>query len=155
MCTNRGRMSQETQTSGATGTSLNTGTGSWISGLIGGLAGGALMGVMITVVMTPVIEGAIPALYGLSGGLAGWVVHMSHSVILGVVFAAIMGAGLSRFSDNIGATIEIGAIYGIVLWAVLAALVMPIWLAAIGFPRRRRSRTSRCRGACPPTSSTV
>ena len=128
-------MSQETQTSGATRTSLDTGTGSRISGLIGGLAGGALMGVMITVVMTPVIEGAIPALYGLSGGLAGWVVHMSHSAILGAVFAAIMGAGLSRFSDNIGATIGIGAIYGIVLWAVLAALVMPIWLAAIGFPQ--------------------
>jgi hypothetical protein len=127
-------MSQETQTSGATGTSLETGTGSWISGMIGGLTGGALMGVMISVLLTPVIQGAIPAMYGLSGGLAGWIVHMSHSAILGVVFAAIMGAGLGRFSDSVGATTAIGAVYGIVLWAVLAALVMPIWLAAVGFP---------------------
>jgi hypothetical protein len=126
-------MSQETQTSGATGTSLETGTGSWVSGLVGGLAGGALMGVMISIMMAPVIEAAIPGLYGLSGGLAGWIVHMSHSAILGVVFAAIM-EGLGRFSDSVGATVAIGAVYGVVLWAVLAALVMPIWLAALGFP---------------------
>jgi hypothetical protein len=127
-------MSQQTQTSGATGTSLETDTGSWVSGLVGGLAGGAVMGLMISVMMTPVIEGAIPALYGLSGGVAGWVVHMSHSAVLGVVFAAIMG-GLGRFSSSTGASIAVGAVYGIVLWAVLAALVMPIWLAAVGFPQ--------------------
>jgi len=126
-------MSQETRTSGATGTSLETGTGSWISGMVGGLAGGVVMGAMMTVMMAPVIEMAIPAMYGLSGGLAGWVVHMSHSAVLGVVFAAIMTTGLGRFSDNVGATIAIGAVYGIVLWVVLAALVMPIWLAAVGF----------------------
>ena len=126
-------MSQQTRTSGATGTSLETDTGSWVSGLVGGLAGGAVMGLMITVMMTPVIEGAIPGLYDLSGGLAGWVVHMSHSAVLGVVFAAIM-SGLGRFSGNVGATIGIGAVYGVVLWTVLAALVMPVWLAALGFP---------------------
>jgi len=128
-------MSQETQTSGATGTRLETGTGSWISGMIGGLVGGAAMGILITIMLTPAIEGAIPGMYGLSGGLAGWIVHMSHSAVLGVVFAAIIGAGLGRSSDNVGATIAIGAVYGIVLWAVLAALVMPIWLAAVGFPQ--------------------
>lgn len=126
-------MSQETRTSGATGTSLETGTGSWISGMVGGLAGGVVMGAIMTVMMAPVIEMAIPAMYGLSGGLAGWVIHMSHSAVLGVVFAAIMTTGLGRFSDNVGATIAIGAVYGIVLWVVLAALVMPIWLAAVGF----------------------
>ncbi|AEN05571.1 hypothetical protein [Halolamina sp.] len=128
-------MSQETQRSGATEPNLETGTGSWISGMIGGLAGGALMGVMISVMMAPVIEAAIPGLYGLSGGLAGWIVHMSHSAVLGVVFAGIMEMSLGRYSDNIGAMIGIGAVYGIVLWAVLAALVMPIWLGVVGFPQ--------------------
>lgn len=126
-------MSQETQTGAATGTKLETGTGSWISGAVGGLAGGAAMGVMMSIMMAPVIQDAIPAMYGLSGGLAGWVIHMSHSAVLGVVFAAIIGAGFGRYSDNVGATIGIGAVYGIVLWAVLAALVMPVWLAAVGF----------------------
>jgi len=128
-----GWMSQQTRTSGATGTSIETDTGSWVSGLVGGLAGGAAMGLMISIMMAPVIEAAIPGLYGLSGGLAGWVVHMSHSAVLGVVFAAVMGA-LGRFSDSVGATIGIGAVYGVVLWAVLAALVMPVWLGALGFP---------------------
>lgn len=124
-------MSQQTRTSGATGTSLETDTGSWISGMVGGLAGGAVMGLMMTIMMTPVIEMAIPAMYGLSGGLLGWIVHMSHSAVLGVVFVAIMGA-LGR--SGVGLSVGIGAVYGVALWAVLAALVMPIWLAAVGFP---------------------
>ena len=94
------------------------------------------MGAMLSMTNAPALEGAIPALYFLApppNGLAGWVVHMSHSAVLGVVFAAVMGA-LGRFSDSVGATIGIGAVYGVVLWAVLAALVMPVWLGALGFP---------------------
>lgn len=128
-------MSQETRSE--TATSTGTGLADWQAGIVGGLVGGLAMGAMLSMTNAPALEGAIPALYFLApppNGLAGWVVHMSHSAILGVVFAAIMGAGLGRFSDSVGATTAIGAVYGIVLWAVLAALVMPIWLAAVGFP---------------------
>lgn len=27
-----------------------------------------------------------------------------------------------------------GLVYGVVIWVVLAALVMPVWLGAVGFP---------------------
>ena len=119
-------MSQETQTRTQTGLGR---LADWQAGVVGGLVGGAVMGAMITMMNPPVIEMAIPALYGLSGGLAGWVVHMSHSAILGVVFAALAG----RMAGGIGRTALVGAVYGVVLWAVLAALVMPVWLQTIGF----------------------
>ena len=122
-------MSQETrtETTAATGTALSD----WQAGVVGGLVGGAAMGVMISMMMPPVIEMAIPALYGLQGGLAGWIVHMAHSAILGVVFVAI--AANTGLASGVGRSAVAGLVYGIVLWAVLAALVMPIWLGALGF----------------------
>ena len=117
----------------STSSATKPGLGDWQAGVIGGLAGGAVMGVMITMMMPPVIEMAIPALYGLSGGLAGWVVHMSHSAVLGVVFAAI--AGTTGIGSGIGRSVVAGLVYGGILWAVLAALVMPVWLGTLGFPQ--------------------
>jgi hypothetical protein len=125
-------MSQETRSDTATAT--GTGLADWQAGIVGGLVGGAAMGAMITMMMTPVIEVAIPALYGLApppNGLAGWVVHMAHSAVLGVVFAAVAtGTGVGR---GVGRSAIVGLIYGVVLWALLAALVMPIWLQTVGF----------------------
>lgn len=105
--------------------------GTWRSGLGAGLAGGAVMGIILTVMMTPVIETAIPAMYGLSGGAAGWFIHMSHAAILGVVFAGIVNA--AGVGNDLTRTIGLGFLYGAVLWVVLAALVMPVWLSAVGF----------------------
>jgi ABC-type Co2+ transport system permease subunit len=104
----------------------------WQAGVLGGLVGGALMGLILSFWMTPVIENAIPALWGLSGGIAGWGIHMANSAILGVVFAAIAKA-LPQYSSTVGQSTALGAVYGVVLWVVLAALVMPVWLSAVGF----------------------
>jgi uncharacterized membrane protein YagU involved in acid resistance len=82
--------------------------------------------------MTPVIEVAIPAMYGLQGGLAGWVVHVSHGAVLGVAFAGVAGA--LGYGDDTARSAGLGVAYGVVLWVVLAALVMPVWLSAVGFP---------------------
>jgi hypothetical protein len=107
----------------------------WQAGVVAGLVGGFVMGIMLTMQMTPVIENAIPALWGLSGGLAGWVVHMSNSAVLGVVFAAIASAGgLREYGRSSGTSAALGIAYGVVLWVVLAAIVMPTWLEAVGFP---------------------
>jgi uncharacterized membrane protein YagU involved in acid resistance len=117
-----------TQTTARTDSTIAT----WQAGTVAGIAGGVLMGIMLTVQMTPVIEMAIPAMYGLTGGLAGWVAHLAHSAILGVAFAAIL-VGADATDRSIGATALAGGAYGIVLWAVLAVLVMPIWLQTVGF----------------------
>jgi hypothetical protein len=139
-------MSQETRTE----TTATTGTGlaDWQAGVVGGLVGGAAMGAMITMMMPPVIEMAIPALYGLSGGLAGWVVHMAHSAILGVVFVAI--AASTSLGHGVGRSAVAGLVYGVVLWAVLAALVMPIWLQTLGFPAAPPFPNFALPGSLPP-----
>ncbi len=120
----------------ATDTSTSTDTGvrlaDWQAGVVGGIAGAAVMAVLISVMNAAVLAGAIPAMYGLSGGIAGWAVHLSHGAVLGVVFAAIVRAvGEDR---SAGTVVGLGLLWGVVLWVGLAALVMPIWLSAVGFP---------------------
>ncbi len=108
--------------------------GSWQAGTVGGIVGAAVMAVLVLAMNTPTLAVAIPSLYGLappaSAG-AGLFVHISHGAVLGVVFAALAGAaGL----DSTGKLVGAGVGWGVVTWAVLAALVMPVWLGAVGSP---------------------
>lgn len=126
-------MVSETATREPTSTESTTTIAPWQAGLVGGLAGGLVFGAMMSAMMTPVMEMAIPALYGIEGpaGLAGWVIHMSNSAVLGVVFGILAGStGLERS----GLIVGVGLVYGAALWIALAAIVMPIWLGAVGFP---------------------
>ena len=121
-----------------TATQRRTGTGTaftWRPGAVGGFVGGVVMGLMLQMQMTPVIEMAIPAMYGASGLVAGWIAHLFHSVVLGVVFAFLVSAtGLRDRAGGYAGGIGLGLSYGVVLWVVLAAIVMPIWLSTVGFP---------------------
>ena len=125
-------MASETRAANASGTT--TLNGNWKAGLLGGIAGGVAFGAMLTMMMPDVIQVAIPSMYGLApppNGLAGWGVHLGHSAVLGVLFAAIVGvAGLGRASA--GKQVAAGLGYGVLIWVVLAAVVMPVWLSEIG-----------------------
>lgn len=124
-------MSTETRTE--TATTTETRLEPWQAGLVGGIADGLVFGAMVSLMMPAVIEMGIPALYGIAGpaGLAGWVIHMANSAVLGVAFGALVGAsGLAGTGKLAGA----GLAYGVLLWVVLAGLVMPVWLGAVGFP---------------------
>jgi hypothetical protein len=104
----------------------------WQAGVVGGIAGATVMAVLISVMNAAVLEGAIPGLYGLFGGIAGWAVHLSHGAVLGVVFAAIVESGV--VGRSVGRVVGLGLLWGVVTWVGLAALVMPLWLSAVGFP---------------------
>lgn len=108
----------------------------WAAGLVGGVVGTVAFGIMLTVMMTDVIEVAIPSMYGLApprSGVAGWLVHLGHGAILGVVFAGLVSVvGLQ--GQSAGRQIAAGVLYGALLWVVLAAIVMPIWLSTVGSP---------------------
>ena len=122
-----------TETTTTTANASESLPGNWKAGVAGGLAGGLVFGAMMTAMMTNIMEMAIPVMYGIGtpSGAAGWVIHMGHSAVLGVVFAALVGvAGLSGASGQkqVGA----GIAYGLVLWIVLATFVMPAWVGAAG-----------------------
>lgn len=106
--------------------------GDWQGGVVGGLAGGLVFGAMMTLMMPMAIEAAIPALWGLEGGLAGWVIHMANAAILGVAFAAFVPYALEKH-PSAREVVGLGIVYGAVLWVLLAALLMPVWLSAVGF----------------------
>jgi hypothetical protein len=118
----------------------------WRGGALAGLAAGIAMGAMLTVQMRPVIAVAIPSMYGLDGLAAGWAVHLFHSVVLGIVFAGVasVASGVEsvgrradsdgRRAASVGRSTLLALGYGVVLWAALAVVVMPIWLGAVGSP---------------------
>jgi hypothetical protein len=122
----------------ATATSdVSTGTGDWKAGVGGGLAGSAVFGLLMTyVIPAPLLEVVIPSMYGLAPPAApfvGWVIHMAHGAVLGVGFAALVGLKPS-IGESAGNSLGAGAAYGLVVWVGLAAIVMPLWLSAVGSP---------------------
>lgn len=126
-------MSTETGTPTSTDTE---GATVWVAGALGGIAGGVVFGVMLQQMMRPVLAGAIPALWGLSGLSAGWLVHLVNSVVLGLLFAAaVRVTGLDAYASALRSGWAVGVAWGIVLWIVGAAVIMPLWLSAVGFPR--------------------
>lgn len=104
----------------------------WQGGVVAGIAGGFGMGLFMTLQMTNVIEVAIPALWMLEGGAAGWVIHMANSAIFGVVFAAIV-MEMPDGMFTITRSVLVGAVFGAALWVVAAGFVMPVWLDLAGF----------------------
>ena len=109
--------------------------GAWKAGVVAGLTGGVGMSiVMLAMGAMPVIAAAIPGLYTLAppaNPAVGLVVHLSHAAVLGVVFAGVVtAAGV----EEPRRTVLVGLAYGVVAWLLLAVLVMPVWLAAVGFP---------------------
>ncbi|WP_136716468.1 histidine kinase [Halorientalis salina] len=104
----------------------------WQAGVVGGLLGAAVMAVLMAAMSSPVLTMAIPALYGFSGGIAGVTIHLAHGAVLGVAFAAVVQSGfVGRPSP--GRVLGAGILWGVLVWVALAALVMPVWLATVGF----------------------
>ncbi|WP_277554422.1 DUF6789 family protein [Halobaculum limi] len=124
-------MATRTPTVTATDSEMETGHSSWRGGVVAGAVAGIVMGAVFSIFAPPALEVAIPSLYGLSGGLAGWVVHVSHGAVLGVAFVALANA--LDVTEPTRSTL-LGAGYGVVLWIALAAIVMPVWLTAVGSP---------------------
>jgi len=124
-------MSTTTETSRQTSTT----TASWQAGVVGGIAGGIVMGaLMLAMGATGVLGVAIPSLYMLApppNVAVGMFVHVSHGAVLGVVFAALVG---TADVDSTGKLVGLGAGWGVLTWIGLAALVMPLWLSAVGSP---------------------
>jgi hypothetical protein len=102
----------------------------WLAGIGGGLVGGVGMGLILHFVM-----GAMPvvaSLYGQSSVAIGWVAHLFHSAVFGLVFVALITrTGLRTYARTTVWTAGLGTVYGAVLGVVTGALVLPVWLNAV------------------------
>jgi two-component sensor histidine kinase len=94
-----------------------------LAAVVMGLPANEIAGLMSTV----------GSLYGIEDQLVGWTTHLFHSVVFGLFFAT--GCTLPRVSaiaDSLRGSVALGVAWGVVLWLVAAAVVMPVWLAAVG-----------------------
>lgn len=124
-------MSTETQTRTRTTDEV---AGNWRAGVVGGIAGAIAMAGLVLAMNAPTLAVAIPSLYMLAPPPnvgAGLFVHLSHGAVLGVAFAALVG---TFDVESMGKQVGAGIGWGVLTWAVLAALIMPVWLSAVGSP---------------------
>lgn len=120
----------QTETETANRTTLR----GWHGAIIGGLIGGIGMGAMIWMQNPPILETMIPALYTMEGAVSGWIAHLFHSLVFGLVFVALLQLPVLReHSKVVWSSGVLGLVYGAVLWVIAAGVVMPAWLQAIGF----------------------
>lgn len=103
-----------------------------LAGVVAGITAAWFMGLHMWAMNSGVLDAAIPGLYGLSGPLAGWIVHLGHGAVLGLGFAAVVESDVVTV-DTWGRCIALAVAWGVLLWVVLAAVLMPVWLQAVGF----------------------
>lgn len=104
------------------------------AGVVAGIVGGVAMGVLMVVMSADVLAVAIPSLYTLAPPpnlQLGFLVHLLHGAVLGLAFAGVVSALSLESSGKVAAA---GLGWGVVTWLVLAALLMPLWLGAVGSP---------------------
>jgi hypothetical protein len=118
----------------ATGQAAGVSGSNWKAGVVGGAISAVVMGALVLAMNPPTLAVAIPSLYTLAPPASpalGLVVHVFHGAVLGAAFAGLVGV---TNADSRGILVGLGLGWGVATWAVLAALLMPVWLSAVGSP---------------------
>ncbi len=90
-------------------------------GVYGGLAGGVVFGAMMGMMgMLPMIGQMV----GSPNAVAGFVVHMVNSAIIGAGFAIVFG----KAANGLGAGLSAGLLYGGIWWLLGPLTLMPLFM---------------------------
>lgn len=99
--------------------------------VVGGVIGGVAMGLsyQYSTGLMPIIG----SLYGVQSPLIGWITHLFHSALFGMVFAGICAIpSIGQFNTNRRQGAVLGLAWGTMLWLFAAGLLMPLWLVLTG-----------------------
>lgn len=117
--------------------SVNVTRKQWAAGAVGGFVGSIPFGLMMMYVMPPpLLEIVVPAMYGIGAPAlaAGWAIHLFHGVVLGLGYVALVEfGGLRETARGLTGALGLAVAYGVLTTLLLAVLVMPLWLSAVGF----------------------
>lgn len=117
-----------------------------VVGAIGGAAGAGALGLILWLIQPEAIEAAIPAAYGFDpSSVLGWAIHLGQGAVLGIIFGFIVTRSvilgvlrtdvetdpLSGTSDTTRVAAA-GVVYGLAIWSILPALILPALTDAIG-----------------------
>ena len=105
------------------------------SAVVGGVAGGLLGGVGMGVVLHAGANmmALVGALYGRPTVVTGWIAHLGHSVLIGLLFAAIASrAVLARQTTSVGGCACVGIAYAAAVGLVTGGFVLPLSLQVVG-----------------------
>lgn len=115
-----------------------------VGGAVGGFVGAVVFGVILWLVDPALVTERIPAIYGLeTEGPAGWVFHLAHGVVLGVIFALLLTRKpvlgtltadvetplLAAMSPTVRITLA-GLVYGLAVWVFLPGVITSMLLTA-------------------------
>jgi hypothetical protein len=114
----------------ATEVTVDTTLTKWSSVVLASLAAGVVMGIPMQFVMG--IMPTVGVLYGFESLAAGWVAHLFHSVVFGVVFAGVVSLGPLKKYITFPGSVGVGVGYGVALWLFGSVIAMPLWLEAAG-----------------------
>ena len=101
--------------------------------VLAGILAGIGMGVFyqLSTGLLPVIG----SLYAVESLLVGWITHLFHSAIFGLLFAAIHARPrVTRIASGTARSGLLGIGWATVLWFLAAGLIMPVWLSFLGVP---------------------
>ena len=116
-----------------TAVTVDTTVTKWSSAIVASLVAGTAMGLPMQFVTE--IMPTVGALYGWENLAVGWVAHLFHSAVFGVIFAGVVSLGpLNEYAGRFPTGVGIGAGYGVVIWVFGSVVAMPLWLDAAGLP---------------------
>jgi len=101
---------------------------------LGLTVGASLVAAVVMGVPMQLLSGSVPvigALYGVENPLVGWLTHGFHSVVFGLVYAALVRSVPGHRSDRFR-YYGVALAWSVALWLVAAGLVMPVWLSLVG-----------------------
>lgn len=106
--------------------------GLFVAGAVGGLIAGVLMGLLMHYVME--IMEVVGGLYTMNSVTAGWIFHLVHAVLFGLLFAvALNWSAFDKYDFGPVAVGLLGLAWGVTLWMVAAGLIMPLWMDQMAF----------------------